>query len=244
MLPSTWQAAVTNSSRTLRGYALCMRRFRVTFTKGEPVRYISHLDLMRTWERTLRRARVRLAHSHGFNPRPRLVFAAPLALGTTSQAEIVDIVVEDDLSAPEFAERVSPALAPGIEVSATDEVPLEAPPVMAIALSCDYVVELAGAVDMAPALERFLASDSTPYERSRKGKSKQSDMRPAVVDLWVTPHGLLGMRLRLDLEGAAVRPGEVVAALDPGWKVVRTHRIALRLKEGIGLLTSEDSHAA
>src|SRR5579862_1368863 len=114
--PRSWQPAVISSSRTDRGYALTMRRFRLTFSKGEPVRYISHLDLMRTWERTLRRAAVKLAHSQGFNPRPRLVFAAPLPVGVTSDAEIVDVVVEDDGSAAEFVRRLEPALAPGMAV--------------------------------------------------------------------------------------------------------------------------------
>src|SRR5579862_3363209 len=92
------------------------RRLRVRFTKGEEVRYISHLDLMRTWERILRRAGIKLAHSQGFNPRPRLVFAAPLSVGVTSDAEIVDVVVEDDGSAAEFVRRLEPALAPGMAV--------------------------------------------------------------------------------------------------------------------------------
>src|SRR5712692_11476874 len=141
-LPSTWQAAVTSSSRTLREYALCMtypasvnsagtpvmRRFRLTFSKGEPVRYISHLDLMRTWERILRRAGLKLAHSQGFNPRPRLVFAAPLSVGVTSEAEIVDVDLEEELVAEELVSRVRPALPPGIHVLSAHEVPIDARP--------------------------------------------------------------------------------------------------------------------
>jgi len=233
-----------------------MRRFRLTFSKGEEVRYISHLDLMRTWERILRRAGIKLAHSQGFNPRPRLVFAAPLPVGVTSQAEIVDVVVEDELHANEFAQRLEPALAPGIRVLAATEVGLQAPSAMASVLTADYVVELAAQADIGQTIEAFLASASVPYERSRKGTLKQADMRPAVVGLWLEdatlscrggggqgegPHPLrraLGMRLRLDVEGAAVRPDEVARALDPECQVLSVHRTALRLRdEQVGTLT-------
>lgn len=221
-----------------------MRRFRVTFAKGEAVRYISHLDLMRTWERVLRRAGLKLAHTQGFNPRPRLVFAAPLPVGVTSDAELVDVVIEDELSAAGFQERVREALCPGVEVTAVAEVPLEAPAVMACTASSDYVVALRtskgcplpreGEGTQGNGLEgriaEFLARDTVPYERRRKGTSKQADMRPAVLDLWPAGEGRVGVRLRLDVEGLAVRPEEVIAAIDPSWEVTRVHRTALVVK--------------
>jgi radical SAM-linked protein len=208
-----------------------MRRFRITFSKGEPVRYISHLDLMRTWERILRRAELRLAHSHGFNPRPRLVFAAPLPVAVTSDAEIVDIVIEDDLSAPELLERIRSSLSPGVVLREAVEMSLDAPAVMAGVASSDYVVTLDAAEGVQMAVEGFLASASAPYERTRKGRTKASDMRPAVLGLWLEADGRVGMRLRLDVEGLAVRPEEVVRALHPDWQVLRVHRTALHLKE-------------
>src|SRR6266567_1545298 len=190
-----------------------MRRFRLTFTKGEEVRYISHLDLMRTWERILRRAQLKLAHSQGFNPRPRVVFAAPLAVGVTSEAEIVDVDLEEELTAEALLSRVRPALPPGIHVLYANETPIDGRPVMASVLSTDYVLDVEGTGDLESGIREFLARISVPYERMRKGASKQADMRPAVLDLWRTPEGQLGMRLRLDVEGLGVRPEEVVGAL-------------------------------
>ena len=219
-----------------------MVRFRVTFSKGEAVRYISHLDLMRTWERILRRAGLKLAHSHGFNPRPKLVFAAPLPVAVTSDAEIVDVVIEDELTAAEFVARLEPALAPGIEVRRAVEAPLEAPAVMASVASSDYVVQLAEPGDLEEPIARFLASSAVLYQRSRKGTTKQSDMRPAVLDLVpLPPRGTgirsIAMRLRLDVEGLAVRPEEVVQVLNAGWQVQRVHRTGLQLKDEPGSLT-------
>ena len=70
-----------------------IQRLRVKFGRGRKLKYISHLDLMRLWERGLRRAGVPVAYSEGFNPRPRLSFASPLAVGTTSESELLDILL-------------------------------------------------------------------------------------------------------------------------------------------------------
>ncbi len=207
-----------------------MRRFRLTFTKGDEVRYVSHLDLMRTWERILRRARLKVAHTQGFNPRPRLVFAAPLPVAVTSDAELLDVVLDDDLSPEDFIERVRLALCPGVRLLAVEEVALDAPQVMASVLSADYAVDVTGS-DLDDLVKGFLAREAVPYERTRKGQTKQADMRSSVLRLWVEGQGRLGMRLRLDVEGAAVRPEEVVAALGGGVGVKRVHRTQLQLKE-------------
>ena len=70
-------------------------RLRVTFSKGGPLVYTSHLDLARAWERALRRAGVGLAYSGGFNPRPKLQLAAALPLGHTAEAELLDVWLEE-----------------------------------------------------------------------------------------------------------------------------------------------------
>ena len=70
-------------------------RLRITFSKGDTLKYTSHLDLMRIWERSLRRAGAPLAYSSGFNPRPRLQLAAALPLGHTGEAEWLDALLEE-----------------------------------------------------------------------------------------------------------------------------------------------------
>ncbi len=70
-----------------------MQRLRIRFTRGEEIKFISHLDIMRLWHRAFNRAGIQLAYSEGFNPHPRMSLAAPLALGVTSEAELMDIVL-------------------------------------------------------------------------------------------------------------------------------------------------------
>ena len=64
-----------------------MQRLRIRFSRGEEIKYISHLDIMRMWERVLRRAELPLAYSEGFSHHPRISLAVPLAIGVTSDAE-------------------------------------------------------------------------------------------------------------------------------------------------------------
>ena len=82
-------------------------RLRVTFSKGGPLVYTSHLDLARVWERALRRAGVGLVYSGGFNPRPKLQLAAALPLGHTAEAELLDVWLEEPTRSGGAEERGS-----------------------------------------------------------------------------------------------------------------------------------------
>src|SRR4030067_2785252 len=97
-------------------------RLRITFAKTEAMRYTGHLDLHRTWERTLRRAKLPLAYSQGFKPHPRIVLASALPLGCTSQHEIVDVWLERQESLSVIAARLSRAAPPGLRVLEVSEV--------------------------------------------------------------------------------------------------------------------------
>ena len=103
------------------------QRLRIVFAKGERIKYISHLDLVRTWERALRRAGIPLAYSHGFNPRPKMAFAAALPLGLTSRGEVMDLFLTHSLSPSDFARRLKPHLPPGLEILFVEEVALKSP---------------------------------------------------------------------------------------------------------------------
>ena len=69
------------------------QRLRIRFTRDETLKFIGHLDMARTWQRIARRANLPLAYSEGFNPQPRLTFAAALQVGCTSDHEELDMVL-------------------------------------------------------------------------------------------------------------------------------------------------------
>src|SRR5690606_2740328 len=99
-----------------KGPNVSVQRLRVYFRKGERVRYISHLDVMRFWERAIRRAGLPLTYSKGFNPHPKLQFAGPLPLGFTGQREIIDVFLDDRISEEQFRSAVDAQSTEDLEI--------------------------------------------------------------------------------------------------------------------------------
>ncbi len=80
---------------------------RAKFIKGKELKYISHLDIMRTFQRALRRARISISYSEGFNPKPYVVFGLPLAVGVTSEAEYADFRLDEHMEPENFMQRLN-----------------------------------------------------------------------------------------------------------------------------------------
>jgi radical SAM-linked protein len=90
---------------------------RVKFIRGEEVKYISHLDLMKAFERALRRSKLPIAYSEGFNPHPKMVFGLPLSVGVTSEAEYADFEFSEDIKVSELIEILNPQLPSGLAIT-------------------------------------------------------------------------------------------------------------------------------
>ena len=98
-----------------------MRCVRVWFHKTGPIRYISHLDLMRTMTRAIRRSGIDLWYTEGFNPHPYMTFALPLSLGMQSLCESMDIRIEGDATNEEICRALKSVMPAGILVTAVRE---------------------------------------------------------------------------------------------------------------------------
>ena len=70
------------------------------------MRFISHLDVLRYWERSLKRAEIPIKYSEGFTPHPKLTFAAPLPLGFIGENELLDVLLKEDITLKDFTERI------------------------------------------------------------------------------------------------------------------------------------------
>lgn len=212
-----------------------MQRLRITFSRGEAVKYISHLDLVRLWERALRRAGIPLVYSEGFSPHPKLSLAAPLAVGLTSQAELMDIQIRKRVSLRYFLRVVGDQLPPGVEVGAAEEVPLLAPSLQASVRYAEYAVEVeteSNAREVEEALNSLMQAEHIPWSHQRDTGERHYDLRALVEDVWVEgwrgPHCVLGMRLRNDPSGSG-RPEQVAAALGFSARPKSIHRTRLIL---------------
>ena len=195
-----------------------VQRLRVTFARGEEMKYITHLDLMRFWERALRRAELPVAYSEGFTPHPQISLAAPLPVGTTSDAELMDVFVTERIAPREFLAKAAAQLPAGIAVVAAEEVGLALPSVQADVRFAEYEVTVSGADrdDTERKIDAFLAASSVPWEHRRQEEVRSYDIRALVESIDVADGSdgelRLRMRLRSDSSGSG-RPEQVVAAL-------------------------------
>ena len=90
------------------------------YEKGESIKFISHQDEFRAWERALRRADLPLLYKQGFNPQPHIQFASPLGVGFSGACELVDITFSPPLALDELYDRIQAGLPPGLRIRSAD----------------------------------------------------------------------------------------------------------------------------
>ena len=93
--------------------------YRVKFTKGEEVKFIGHLDVMRLFQRAIKRAKLPVAYSKGFNPHQLLSFASPLTLGATSEGEYGDFEMAEKIEPEDITKKLNQTLPRGVKVLRT-----------------------------------------------------------------------------------------------------------------------------
>jgi radical SAM-linked protein len=214
-----------------------MQRLRIRFSRGEELKFISHLDIMRLWQRALHRAEIPLAYSEGFSPHPRLSLAAPLAVGVTSQAELMDVFCSKWVSPHFFTGAVSQQLPAGIEIGQVYSVAPTLPSLQSQLSQAEYEVKLETEKDQAgveAALASLLAVEQLPWHHERDTGTRNYDLRALIDDLWLIDWHrgscTIGMRLRCD-SGGSGRPEQVAAALGFGHPTA-IHRTKLLLRTG------------
>ncbi|HEX6421850.1 MAG TPA: TIGR03936 family radical SAM-associated protein [Acidimicrobiales bacterium] len=219
-------------------------RVRLRFSKQGKVRFTSHRDLARIWERALRRADVPIAYTEGFSPRPKLSFGLALSTGHESLGEYLDVALRDaqDLVAVErLPALLGPVLPAGIDVQSAVALPPGADSLQQVVTSCTWYIEVGDVTppDAAAGVSRALAASELTLTRERKGQPVTDDVRPAIVDLRVlgpvaevvaplAPRATgIGTALEAELatQPRALRPAELIAAIDPTWVVARVTRI-------------------
>lgn len=187
-------------------------KVRIRFRKAGDLRWTSHHDLMRCFERMLRRAGLPFRSTEGFNPRPCLVFAQPLALGLVGAAEVVDLELDDVLEPADIQERLARQAPPGLEILTVNRVAPRAPLRPRQAL---YRLDLPG--DRVPAVAAaaaaLLASQDCWIERLRPAP-RRLDLRPYIVAVRVDA-AAVELHLAITPNGGA-RPDEVLRLLGLG----------------------------
>src|SRR5690349_4284699 len=183
-------------------------RIRIKFAKQGALRYTSHLDLHKLWERAARRVELPLAYSQGFHPQPKMNIAAALPLGFSSRCEVLDMRLEREIPLEGLREKLQQTLPTGIQVSNIESVDEKLPALQTQVASAEYEITLTEPVDGSE-LKRKIDSvmDSESIIRERRGKTY--DLRPLIEELMIENGDKIFMRLAAR-EGATGRPEEVL----------------------------------
>lgn len=214
-----------------------LQRLGITFGRGPEIKYVAHLDLLRAWQRALRRAGLPLAYSQGYSPYPRISLACPLPVGITSQGELLECYLRQPQPLKAVWQALEPCLPSGLCILKLEELPAAAPSLASLVRWTDYDVDVptdGGRQEVAQAISRLMALTSLPWQHMRDTGTRHYDLRPLVISLeWhrsVPGAHTLRMRLRWDGNGAG-RPEQVVAALGLPTPA-RIHRLEVGLAQG------------
>ena len=210
-----------------------MRCLRIRYTKLGKIRFIGHRDVARIWERTLRKANIPVLYSQGFSPHPRISFGLALPTGFESEAEYVDIYLDEeffmnDFNSKSIQQDIDRALpvgmdALGIGIVSTSEVSLQE-----TVDTCIWEVRVSGVgvEEFKKIRDEMFSSDSLNIERERKGKLLVEDVRGQVHSMDITEEHEDGVTILTELgtKPRVLRPTDLLKRINSELRTVRVLR--------------------
>ena len=183
-------------------------RIRLRFSKTGRMSLLSHLEQLSLFTRVVRRAQVPIRFTMGFHPHPKFSFATALPVGVESRAEYLDMEVDAGCDPAMVMERLNALLPPEIRIMEAVGIPRETPSLSVMMDSVLYRVTLPDniPIDLESRVEAFMALDSLPFRRVKKGKSMEIDLREDLLQLRAAGN-ILEMTIR------RAKPLEVAAAV-------------------------------
>ena len=182
-----------------------MYKYAVGFSKTGTICYTSHLDIMRLFNRVIKRAGIKLAYSHGFNPHPKMVFAQPLSLGYTGLNEYIEIETTEDHEPGYIVEKLSELMPPGLDIKGCERMAEGRKTLAAMTVAAEYMIEipLAEPVDMSDGeiAELYMSQDRiiTLKKQKKKKVPVEIDIKPMIRQLQVSQQdGLIVIDTVLD----------------------------------------------
>ena len=193
-------------------------KVRIKFRKYGPVRFIGHLDVMRFFQKALRRAEIDVKYTGGFSPHQIMSFAAPLGVGLESNGEYMDIECNSVTSSRDMIERLNSVSVPGIEVVSARQLPDWAGNAMASVAAAEYTVRFREGrepkFDWTHAFGSFLSQDKIMVTKETKKGLQEVDIRQGIYEMSSAPSSdCPAIHLLVDASSAGnIKPVKVIEA--------------------------------
>lgn len=212
-----------------------MKRLRFQFSRGEKLKFLSHLDMMRLWPRLFRRAGIDLAYSEGFNAHPRLAVAAPLAVGWTGQAELMEVWLDSPLPADSILACLARKLPEDLTLGQGMFVNDEESSLQSQVRFAEYRVSLPlnrPSPEIEKSIIDLLGMSTLDWSHRRDDETKHYDLRSQIENISIENAGeetvSMVMLLKNDPSGSG-RPEQVSLALGFKEHPLKIHRTRLVL---------------
>ena len=185
-------------------------KIRVRFSKQEQMKFIGHLDMVRYFQKVMRRANVDICYSEGFSPHQKMSFAAPLSVGVISKGEYFDIEVNSSLSSKEMIKNINAQNVEGVKVVSYKELPEGAKNAMSIVAGADYFVYTDLFTE--EQVNDFYAQDEINILKKTKKSEKIVDIKPMIHEMKFNEDGIF---MKVSQGSAAnLKPDLVMSALE------------------------------
>lgn len=191
-------------------------KLRIKFSKKGPLRFIGHLDIMRYFQKAIRRSDIDIAYSTGFSPHQIMSFAAPLGVGVESEGEYFDIEANSVTSAEDMIDRLNAEMAEGMVITGMRILPDDAKNAMASVKAASYRLNwkegYAPDYDLKEAVSRFLSQEEVLYTKHTAKSVIERNLKEAVYELKVIDNRTIYMLVDASSAGN-VKPGAVLECL-------------------------------
>ncbi len=190
-------------------------KIRIKFSKYGTMKYIGHLDMMRFFQKAIRRAGIDVRYSEGFSPHQIMSFAAPLGVGMESRGEYMDIEVLSMDGTQEMKEALAQVMVEGVEILSVSILPDNAKNAMASVAAASYLLQKKSGdyptQDLAGKLQAFLAQETIPYTKETKKSVAELNLKDGIYELAAVGDNAIRMMVNASSSGN-IKPGMVMEA--------------------------------
>ena len=212
-------------------------KVRVKFRKYGPVRFIGHLDVMRFFQKAIRRAGLDIAYSAGYSPHQIMSFAAPLGVGLESNGEYMDIELNSVTTSQDMMERLNAASVYGIEITSMKELPEGAGNAMASVAAASYTIRFREGrepqIDYPVLFPEFCRKESILIQKETKKNTLEIDLKPGIFDFRVNDDKSIYLMVDASSSGN-IKPSQILDAFAAEYGVT--------LVENAYTVTREDTY--